>query len=91
MHLRQSQTKGTQDQKMYESQEKHRPSQPTCPKKRKRASRTTFDAGNSGDPNCLYCNEKYSTSRAREIWVIGAMNVTGGHTHTVCWDEQKRH
>ena len=58
------------------------PSQPVKKRQRTSASRgrksqrtkersgSTFDAGNNDDPNCLYCNEKYSASRAREMWVM---------------------
>jgi len=35
----------------------------------KECRKTTTAAGND-DPSCLYCDEKYSASRAREVWVM---------------------
>ena len=42
-------------------------------RKRRRSdgcSATTVNIQDDNDPNCVYCDEKFSASRAREVWVM---------------------
>ena len=42
-------------------------------RKRRRSdgcSATTVNIQDNNDPNCVYCDEKFSASRAREVWVM---------------------